>query len=201
MLYFWIFLVGYFLGSIPSGVIVAKAKGIDILNEGSGNMGATNVRRILGKKYGVFVFFLDFFKSALPIFVAKMYLRSHSNLANSVGALLLLSLLLGNCFSIFLKFRGGKGVATVIGGSIVLMPCATLLGVVLWYSVFLATRFVSIASLCFALSLPFNAYLFAYQREIFRLTFFLTAVIFVRHAANIRRLWNGEEQQFGEKKH
>jgi glycerol-3-phosphate acyltransferase PlsY len=199
MFYFWVFFVGYFLGSIPSGVIVAKANGIDILNEGSGNIGATNVRRVLGKKYGMFVFFLDFCKSALPILVAKIYFRAHPSLANNVGAVLLVGLLLGNCFSIFLKFRGGKGVATVIGGSTILMPCATFLGVVLWYFLFMLTRFVSLASLCFALSLPFSAYLFAYQREILWLTFFLAVMIFMRHGANIRRLCNGLEHRFGEK--
>jgi glycerol-3-phosphate acyltransferase PlsY len=193
-------LVGYIVGSIPFAVLIAKAKGIDILREGSGNPGATNVKRILGKKYGILVFLLDFIKGFLPILVAKIYFQIHLNLANSTCATLLIGLVLGHSFSIFLKFRGGKGVATTIGGLTVLMPSVTLLGVILWYSVFTITRFVSLASLCFVLSLPLNAYLFAYPKEIIELTFFLIIIIFLRHIPNIRRLWDGTENRFDEKK-
>jgi glycerol-3-phosphate acyltransferase PlsY len=92
-----------------------------------------------------------------------------------------------------LKFRGGKGVATAMGGLVVLMPSALLLGVIFWYSVFSITRFVSLASLCLALSLPLNAYLFAYQKEMILLALALMILIFLRHSQNIRRLWKGEK--------
>jgi glycerol-3-phosphate acyltransferase PlsY len=203
MLYYWMFLVGlvgYIVGSIPFAVLIAKAKGIDILREGSGNPGATNIERVLGKKYGVLVFFLDFLKGSLPVLITKIHFQLHPNLANSTCATLLAGLILGHSFSLFLKFCGGKGVATTIGGLTVLMPGATLLGVILWYSVFTITRFVSLASLCFVLSLPLNAYLFAYPGEIIELTFFLMIIVFLRHIPNIRRLWNGTENRFDGKK-
>jgi glycerol-3-phosphate acyltransferase PlsY len=203
MPYYWMFpvgLVGYIVGSIPFAVLIAKAKGIDILREGSGNPGATNVKRILGKKCGALVFSLDFFKGFLPIFIAKTYFKLHPNLVNSTCSALLIGLVLGHSFSIFLKFHGGKGVATTIGGLAALMPSVTLLGIILWYSVFTITRFVSLASLCFVLSLPPNAYLFAYPKELIELTFFLMIIIFLKHIPNIRRLWNGVENRFDGKK-
>jgi glycerol-3-phosphate acyltransferase PlsY len=194
------FLIGYAIGSIPFAVLIAKTKGIDILREGSGNPGATNVKRVLGKKYGNLVFCLDFLKGLLPVFIAKTYFQLHPNLANNACAALLAGLVSGHSFSLFLKFHGGKGVATTIGGLAVLMPGVIFLGIILWYSVFTITRFVSLASLCFALSLPLNVYLFGYQREIIRLAFFLTIIIFLRHISNIHRLWNGVENRFDEKK-
>jgi glycerol-3-phosphate acyltransferase PlsY len=196
MRYFVIFFVGYFLGAIPFGFIIAKINGINILREGSGNPGATNVKRVIGKKWGTVVFVLDCLKGLLPVLIVKIYCQLHPNLVNNMGAALLIGLVLGHCYSIFLKFHGGKGVATAIGGLAILMPSALFLGVILWYSVFTITRFVSLASLCFALSLPLNAYLFAYQREIIFLAFSLTVVIFLRHSDNIRRLWKGEESRF-----
>jgi glycerol-3-phosphate acyltransferase PlsY len=202
MFYYWMFLVGlvgYIVGSIPFAVLIAKAKGVDILREGSGNPGATNIKRILGKKYGILVFFLDFLKGFLPVSITKIFFQLHPNLVNSTCVTLLAGLVLGHSFSLFLKFRGGKGVATTIGGLTVLMPSVTLLSVILWYFVFTITRFVSLASLCFVLSLPLNAYLFAYPKEIIELTFFLMIIIFLRHIPNIRRLWNGIENRFDRK--
>jgi glycerol-3-phosphate acyltransferase PlsY len=200
MLYIWMFFVGYAIGSIPFGVLIAKIEGVDILHEGSGSSGATNVKRVLGAKYGNLVFFLDFLKGLLPVSLVKVYFRAYPDLANNVSALLLIGLVLGHSFSIFLKFCGGKGVATTIGGLLVLMPGATFSGVILWYFVFTVTRFVSLASLCFSFSLPLDAYLFAYQKEIVWLAFSLMAIIFLRHISNIRRLWNGIENRFEKKK-
>jgi glycerol-3-phosphate acyltransferase PlsY len=200
MFYYLMFLIGYIIGSVPFAVLIAKTQGIDILCKGSGNPGATNVKRVLGKKYGNLVFCLDFLKGSLPVLITKICLQLHPTLANSTCATLLAGLVFGHNFSLFLKFRGGKGVATTIGGLTVLMPSVTLLGVILWYSVFTVTRFVSLASLCFALSLPLNAYLFAYQKAIIWLAFFLMAIIFLRHIPNIYRLWNGIENRFDGKK-
>jgi glycerol-3-phosphate acyltransferase PlsY len=199
MLYYWMFLIGYVIGSVPFAVLIAKTRGIDILRKGSGNPGATNVKRVLGKKYGILVFFLDFLKGFLPIFIIKNFFQLHPYPANNVYAILLIGLVLGHSYSLFLKFRGGKGVATTIGGLSILMPNATLLGIILWYFVFTITRFVSLASLCFALSLPLTAYLFAYQTEIIGLAFLLMMILFLRHIPNILRLWNGIENRFNRK--
>ncbi|MDR2806889.1 MAG: glycerol-3-phosphate 1-O-acyltransferase PlsY [Puniceicoccales bacterium] len=198
-MFYWIFLVGYFLGAVPFGFIIAKAKGIDILNTGSGSPGATNVKRTLGTKWGGLVFLLDFLKGLLPVLISKMYFRPYPNLANNVSALLLVGLILGHSYSIFLRFHGGKGVATAMGGLSILMPSATFLGVILWYSVFSITRFVSLASIGFALFLPLNAYLFAYRREIIELAFFIMIIVLLRHLPNIQRLWKGTENRFDRK--
>ncbi|MDR0590518.1 MAG: glycerol-3-phosphate 1-O-acyltransferase PlsY [Puniceicoccales bacterium] len=193
MFYFAIFFVGYFLGAIPFGFIVAKINGINIFQEGSGNPGATNVKRVVGNKWGVLVFVLDCLKGFVPVLIVKICYQTCVSQANNMGATLLIGLVLGHCYSIFLKFRGGKGVATAIGGLAVLMPSALLLGIIFWCSVFSITQFVSLASLCFALSLPLNAYLFAYQKEMIFLALALMIIIFFRHSQNIRRLWKGEE--------
>jgi glycerol-3-phosphate acyltransferase PlsY len=166
------FLMGYIIGSVPFAVLIAKTQGVDILSQDSGNSGATNVKRVLGKKYGNLISCLDFLKGLLPVSIAKTYFQVHPDLANSTCAALLAGLVFGHSFSLFLKFRGGKGVATTVSGLTILMPSVTLLGVILWYSVFTITRFVSLAFLCFALSLPLNAHLFAYQKEIIWLAFF-----------------------------
>ncbi|MDR1303412.1 MAG: glycerol-3-phosphate 1-O-acyltransferase PlsY [Puniceicoccales bacterium] len=193
MFYFAIFFAGYFLGAIPFGFIVAKINGINILQEGSGSLGATNVKRVIGNKWGTLVFILDCLKGFVPVSIVKFFCQTGLNQANNMGATLLIGLVLGHCYSIFLKFCGGKGVATAIGGLAVLMPSVLLLGIIFWCSVFSITRFVSLASLCFALSLPINAYLFAYQKEMILFALALTILIFIRHSQNIRRLWKGEE--------
>ncbi|MDR0418295.1 MAG: glycerol-3-phosphate 1-O-acyltransferase PlsY [Puniceicoccales bacterium] len=199
MLYYWTFLIGYIIGSVPFAVLISKTQGIDIFCQGSGNPGATNVKRVLGKKYGILVFLLDFLKGFLPIFFIKNFFQLHPYQVNNVHAILLIGLVLGHSYSLFLKFRGGKGVATTIGGLFILTPSTALLGIVLWYAVFTITRFVSLASLCFALSLPLTTYLFAYKTEIIRLAFSLMIILFLRHIPNILRLWKGIENRFDRK--
>jgi glycerol-3-phosphate acyltransferase PlsY len=190
------FFIGYFLGSIPFGFLVAKAKGVNILTEGSGNPGATNVKRVLGAKWGNLVFFLDFFKGLLPILLYKIYCQAYHDSTHNVDVVLLMGLIIGHSYSIFLKFRGGKGVATTIGGLFIIVPKVVLLGTILWCGIFIFTHFVSLASLCFALSLPLSAYLLDDSKEIIGLTFFLTIIIFFRHIPNIRRLLKGTEFRF-----
>lgn len=175
-------------------------KHFNILNEGSKSPGATNVKRVVGTKYGYLVFFLDFCKGMCPLLLLKFWLNDYEYLRNTLSSFTLIGSIVGHNHSCFLKFRGGKGVATTIGGLSVLMPGVTFLGLILWYSVFSITRFVSLASLCFAMTLPLNAYLFAYPKEIIYLTVFLMIAIFVRHLPNIQRLWNGVENRFTRKK-
>ncbi|MDR1590735.1 MAG: glycerol-3-phosphate 1-O-acyltransferase PlsY [Puniceicoccales bacterium] len=191
-----IFLAGYLIGSISFAVLVAKTQGIDILHEGSGSPGATNVKRVLGNVCGNLVFCLDFLKGFLPVFIAKTHFQFHPSSINITCAVLLIGLAIGHSFSIFLKFCGGKSVAVIIGGLTVLMPSALILGLILWYFIFTITRFVSLASLGLALALPLNAYLLAYPNEIICLAFFLMIIIFFRHIPNIHRLLNGVENRF-----
>lgn len=189
------FFISYLIGAISFAVLVAKSKGVDIFHVGSGNPGATNVSRVLGIRYGRFVFFLDALKGFLPVFFVHFYLHEYPRLAHKLASMVLLGTVVGHNFSIFLRFRGGRGVATSIGGLLALMPNVTLFCLVTWYSVFKVTRFVSLASLCFALMLPLLAYLFAYPKELFQLSVILTVLIFIRHIPNIRRLWHGTESR------
>lgn len=189
-------IAGYIIGSIPFGFVVAKIKGINILKCGSGNPGATNVARVVGKKYGILTFILDFLKGFLPIFFLQYFFNLYKDFFYTIAVYTFVGIILGHNFSVFLKLKGGKGVATTIGGLAILMPGGTIFGLLIWYSVFSITRFVSLASLCFAFSLPLTAYLFVLPKPIFYLTCLLTLSIVVRHIPNIKRLWNGTENRF-----
>ena len=151
-------IIGYFLGAISFAVIMARSKGVDIFKEGSGNPGATNVKRILGKKGGYTVFALDALKgftaAGLPLMV---YGDDRLALIGLVAAIL------GHSFSVFLKFRGGKGVATTIGGLLALMCPVVLIGLVVWVIIFYTKKIVALASIFFAVSLPISATLFTTQ--------------------------------------
>ena len=185
-------IIGYFLGAISFAVIMARSKGVDIFKEGSGNPGATNVKRILGKKWGYTVFALDALKgftaAGLPLMV---YGDDRLALIGLVAAIL------GHSFSVFLKFRGGKGVATTIGGLLALMCPVVLIGLVVWLIIFYTKKIVALASIFFAVSLPISAY-FIYDTEEprFYLSAALALFIVVRHRSNIIRMFSGNENKF-----
>jgi acyl phosphate:glycerol-3-phosphate acyltransferase len=191
--------VGYLLGSLPFGWLVARMHGVDIFAVGSKNPGATNVRRVLGARAGNTVFVLDAIKGAAAAgwpFVA----RPHSREVLTYCLASLVAALLGHSFSCFTRFRGGKGVATGTGGLLVLLPGSTLIAAVVWVTAFYATGFVSLASILAAVTLPLAAFFFGN-----RLLLVLTAVVislFVigRHRANIGRLISGTEHKFQKKK-
>ncbi len=185
-------IIGYFLGAISFAVIMARSKGVDILKEGSGNPGATNVKRILGKKWGYTIFALDALKgftaAGLPLMV---YGDDRLALIGLVAAIL------GHSFSVFLKFRGGKGVATTIGGLLALMCPVVLIGLVVWLIIFYTKKIVALASIFFAVSLPISAY-FIYDTEEprFYLSAALALFIVIRHRSNIIRMFSGNENKF-----
>lgn len=198
--------VGYVLGSLPFGYLVARARGVDIFAVGSKNPGATNVRRVLGRGPGNLVFVLDVLKGALatgwPMAYAAFNARRHAGefyvnidptvfmIAGLVGAVL------GHSFSCFTKFRGGKGVATGAGGFLVLMPTATLIGAVVWGAVFLITRYVSLASMLAAVSLPLSAWWLGRPCTLIVLCVVVAVFVVVRHRENCRRLLHGTEHRF-----
>lgn len=187
--------VGYILGSISFAVIVAKMNGVDIFKEGSGSPGATNVKRVLGKKLGNIVFILDFLKG----FIATAWPLIFIDLGDwtfYLGLTGLIAAVLGHNYSIFLKFRGGKGIATTMGGTLILIPWAFLIGVVLWLIVFYLTRYVSLASVIFGLSLPLVTLLFDEPNEKIILGGILALLIMIRHRSNIKRLLMGTENRF-----
>ena len=185
-------IIGYLLGAISFAVIIARSKGVDIFKEGSGNPGATNVKRILGRKWGNAVFALDALKgfaaAGLPLLVY------HDDRLAVIG---LIAAILGHSFSVFLKFRGGKGVATTIGGLLALMWPVLLIGLVVWVIIFYTKKVVALASIFFAVSLPMSAY-FIYGTEDprFYLGVVLALFIVVRHRSNIIRMFSGKENKF-----
>lgn len=207
--------IAYLTGSIPFGLIVGKAKGIDPRTAGSGNIGATNVGRLLGFKYFLLVFFLDLFKGMTPMVVASYVLASEdrSAILNLLHLLIGFAAIAGHMFSIFLGFKGGKGVATSAGVALGLYPFFTLAGLaglVIWGIIFGITRYVSLASMIAALAFPL-AYIGIGQYkgwQVFSpaqlpLLIFASLVavmIVVRHRSNIARLKAGTESRFTGKK-
>lgn len=189
-------LVGYLIGAISFAVIIARSQGVDIFTVGSGNPGATNVKRALGKKWGNLTFALD----ALKGFVAAGWPLLAYGGDDRLAVIGLIAAILGHSFSIFLKFRGGKGVATAIGGLLALMWPVLLIGLALWLVTFYTSKVVALASVLFALSLPVSAYFLYFRPDPrdprFYLGIVLAIFIVVRHRSNIVRMFSGKENRF-----
>jgi glycerol-3-phosphate acyltransferase PlsY len=182
------FIGSYFLGSIPFGYLVGKVKGYDLRKEGSGNIGATNVFRVVGKKEGIFAFVLDFLKGFLPV----MYFFDISVLA---GILALIGAIIGHMTTPFLRFKGGKGVATGFGGIVALMPVPALSAFGIWIILLGITRRVSVGSLGAAVSLPILYFYFSHpmNKSVLFITIMLTVLVVISHRKNIKKLIRGEE--------
>jgi len=175
--------LSYFVGALPTGYLFARFFfGIDITKNGSGNIGATNVARVIGcKKYFFLIFFLDFLKAFLALALLAPVCK---------GVLLACAsmLLVGNCFSIFLKFRGGKGVSTTLGILAFLFPKILFGFLVIWILILLISRKVGIASLVATLSILPQYFLLFYTRDILTILFliFIIVIVFLRHNNNIK---------------
>lgn len=188
-------LVSYLIGSISFAAIVAKANGVDILHSGSGNAGATNVRRVVGKFASKLVFFLDVAKGSIATILPFAVYGRASEFSTQLACIALFFAVVGHSFSIFLRLKGGKGVAIAMGGLLVLMPEILFVGSVFWYMTFHATRIVSLASITFAATLPLTTYLLGFPKSELILSFVLAVFIFVMHHSNIVRLINGTESK------
>ncbi len=197
-------IISYLLGSFPSGFIAGKIAGVDIRQHGSGNIGATNVLRLLGKPYGYAVFFLDALKGFLAVHIAISFAehfettRAYSDWFGIVGALVCV---FGHAFPVWLKFKGGKGVATSAGTMLGLAPVATLVAVVVWIVVFELTRYVSVASVIAAVALPTAIGILLRLHVMNSAVIFYSAIILAtmvcwRHRSNFARLVRGTEQRF-----
>jgi glycerol-3-phosphate acyltransferase PlsY len=205
MIWFGILLLTYLLGSVPSGYLVAKSHGIDIRQHGSGNIGATNVLRVMGKKWGYFVFACDVLKGFLAVKLAVCLAGAgHADVA--LGAVLgAIACILGHNYTVWLRFKGGKGIATSAGVLLGLFPPAVNLAMlVIWLVVFFVGRYVSLASICAAVSLPLAVFLLvARSGTDFWLLFWFSVVIGAlavwRHRSNLARLANGTESRFTRK--
>ena len=191
-------LVGYLFGAIPFAVIIAKSCGVDIFKAGSGNPGATNVKRSCGKFAGNLCFLLDalkgFLAASFPYWI-KYFGVSLNNpeILIYVG---LASAIVGHSFSIFIKFKGGKGVAVTIGGLLFVMIIPILIGLALWVVVFYASRYVSLASIVMAVSLPVSSGFFYGNSIALYVAIAIAVIIVYRHRSNISRLLKGTENRF-----
>ena len=195
---------GYLLGGIPFGLLIGKAHGVDIRERGSGNIGATNLGRALGKRWAFAAFLLDFAKGLVPVLAAGQLLDEAAE-REVVQILAGTASILGHIFPIYLGFKGGKGVATTFGViAAVAFPAAVLAGMA-WSIVYLATRTVSISSLATGIALPLGIWLtdllYPSPSLASRLVFSIAiaCLIFIRHRENIARILRGEELTFRKK--
>ena len=194
----------YFLGSIPFGYLAGRLAGIDIRKVGSHNIGATNVTRVLGKQYGYPVFALDFLKGFGAVMISMLMAPGRPPEWNSpeiLGILAAMSSVLGHLYPPWLRFKGGKGVATSAGALLALAPVATLVGVALWIIVFWLTRYVSLASITAAVVLPIVILLTRShdqddRKPLVIASVCVAAVIIWRHRSNLSRLMRGTEPRF-----
>jgi acyl phosphate:glycerol-3-phosphate acyltransferase len=197
----------YLLGSIPFGYVAGKIGGIDIRKIGSGNIGATNVVRALGKRYGYPVFFLDFIKGFSAVKISMSIAadaRPEWGSPEIFGILAAVASVIGHSFPPWLKFRGGKGVATSAGALFGLMPFATVIAVVIWISVFWFTRYVSVASVATAVALPLVILIMTrlnqiHGKALFYSSLCIAAFVIWRHHSNLSRLMRGSEPRFTRK--
>src|SRR5579871_3652503 len=200
------FLAAYGIGAIPFGYLIARSRGVDILRQGSGNIGATNVGRVLGPAFGMLVFGLDFAKGMVPV-AAASWMETHIDAelpAHSLQVTAGLAAFLGHLFPFYLRFRGGKGVATGAGVVAVLLPIPAMAALLTWVAVLCLTRYVSLASLAAvsilcAVRCTLSAEPFAADQRTLTLFFFVAAgLVVIRHRANILRLLQGTENRIPE---
>jgi acyl phosphate:glycerol-3-phosphate acyltransferase len=196
-------LAGYLLGAVPFGWLIARSRGVDIMRQGSGNIGATNVSRVLGARFGVLVFVLDFAKGALPVLAATWLARfAGTDLPpDALPVVAGTAAFLGHLFPIYLRFRGGKGVATGVGIVAVLLPVTAMIVLAAWVVVLAATRYVAVASLAAVLLLSGLRLTLIHEPlswnhcVVTAFCLFGTALVGLRHVGNIRRLALGTEHR------
>jgi len=197
-------IAGYFLGSIPFGFLIAKTKGMDIRQHGSGNIGATNVWRVCGWRYGLPVFILDVMKGVIAVVIAGYFEVRIGGCQGWAQIVAAFACIVGHSFPIWLKFKGGKGVATSLGVMLGIMPSATLVVFALWAIIFKISGYVSLASVVAAIALPivvlvgsFTGWNFGWPAFWFSAVAGLLVVL--RHKSNIQRLIAGTESRIGQK--
>ena len=183
----------FIMGSIPVGMLVAKAKGVDLKRVGSGNIGATNVLRSLGKGPAALTLLGDMLKGTLAVALGRYF-----GLGTFYEGIIGLSAILGHNFSVFLGFRGGKGVATSLGVFILFSPRTALITFVIWMAVVITTKYSSLGALISFGLLPLNIILFD-SKDKFPVALLVTLFILIRHTDNIQRLMKGTERRIGER--
>jgi glycerol-3-phosphate acyltransferase PlsY len=187
-------IIAFFLGSIPFGIIVAKIKGVDLKKVGSGNIGATNVLRSLGKWPAVLTLLGDILKGTIAVAIGRFL-----GVGPVYEGLIGLSAILGHNFSVFLGFRGGKGVATGFGVLFIYTPQVAIITVIMWIIIVILTKYSSLGAIVSFGLLPVNVAVFdPHYREKLFITVLVTVLILMRHKDNIRRLIKGTERKIGQ---
>ena len=190
-------ILAYLCGAIPFGYIIAKLfKHIDIRKQGSGNTGATNVYRTISKPLGILTLILDALKGFIPVYLVTLTNPSSYWIVIAVA----LVTILGHIFTVFLNFKGGKGVATACGAFLAMNSLAVLICFLVFVIILLIFRYVSLASIFAAIILPISLYLLDSSSELLIFSFVISVLVIVRHISNIKRLLNGTENKiFGNK--
>ena len=201
MLVFLTIIASYLLGSVPAGYLAGRMAKIDIRQTGSGNIGATNVVRVLGKAYGYPVFAFDFLKGLVAVSMSIFFSRTNEFgiSVESLGIIGGVCAVIGHSYPVWLRFKGGKGVATSLGVIFGLAPIAAVIVVILWVCVFAITRYVSIASIAAAVALPAATFFLLRSNVILYFTIALMLIVIWRHRSNISRLMKGAEPRFERK--
>lgn len=191
-------LISYLLGSIPFGLLFGRMAGVDIRKSGSGNIGATNVGRLLGRKLGILTLFADIGKAMLPMLLLGWLLRNSGDPVNREFwvAMSGLAAFLGHLFPVYLKFKGGKGVATAVGVFLLLEPLAVLIGLAAFVVVVYVWGFVSLGSLCATALLPLGIWLLQGPEMHIGLAAAMAILVWIKHGENIKRLVNRTEKSW-----
>lgn len=198
---FCIIILGYIIGSIPTGYILVKHfTGKNILKLGSGNVGSTNVKRTAGKTLGLFTLLMDIVKGTTPVFIYLLLnankqliiLPDSTNLHLEIYAIALATIL-GHDFSIFLKFKGGKGVNTTLGATLLIAPLPVIISVLIYMLVKWRFKYTSVGSLCIAITLPITQFCISGCSPTFYYLIICMILIIVLHLKNIKRLLKNEE--------
>lgn len=192
-------IIGYLTGSIPFGLVIGKCLGVDVRSKGSRNIGATNVNRLLGKKAGALTLLCDAGKAVAPMLLASLLLSDHADKGfwvASTGA----AAFLGHLYPVYLKFKGGKGVATALGIFFLIKPLAATICVVVFAAVVKIWRYVSLGSLVSSALMPGLIWFMGGDRNYFWLAAFISVLIWVKHHENIGRLLKGQESRLSSEK-
>ena len=193
LLFIFILIVIYLIAAVPTGIVLARVMGYeDVRDKGSGNIGATNVYRVAGKLAGVLTLAGDILKGFLPLLACKTWLAPSSAQLGIACAMAIV----GHCYPVYLKFRGGKGIATALGIFLVMSPIAVLGAAIVFGITVATTRFISLGSVLAAMSAPLLVLMLNQPQPIFLATLFIAALIVWRHRSNIKRLMDGAEDRF-----
>jgi len=202
-------LVAYAIGATPFGFLIARARGVDIRQHGSGNIGATNVLRVLGKRFGIPVFILDALKGLLPVLVCRHFggtllpeaAPNRENLLAIASVVVGIATILGHNYTFWLGFKGGKGIATSAGALLGIMPAVLTIALLVWFAAFSATRYVAVASIAASIVIPFAVLLLGWIHPPLNLPNLVLGILMGffgvwRHRSNIARLRAGTEARF-----